>query len=122
MLRNAPLTSRDVMMRLIVSMSTTASCIKIASSGKRSAIAPHIVGGMAQYTTGAMRFRMSIQMSFVSVVADTIGLQLTGFAQLPFLYSACTRVAQSGGMSVLAGALLQRRAVRRLFRLSGTVQ
>ena len=45
-LRKAPLTSRDVMMRLIGSMSTTASCINMASNGDLPDMAPHIVGGM----------------------------------------------------------------------------
>ena len=43
----APLTSRDVMNRLVRSISTTASCRKIASSGEHPGIALHIVGGMA---------------------------------------------------------------------------
>ena len=56
MLETAPLTSRDVMMRLIGSMSTTASCMNMASSGDLPGMAPHIVGGTAQYTAGATRF------------------------------------------------------------------
>ena len=42
---------------------------------------------------------------------STIGLQLSGFVQLPLLYSGCTRFARSGGMSVLPMAMSQRRAV-----------
>ena len=87
------------------SISTTASCIKTASSGERAGTAPHKVGGMAWYTPRATRFRMSIQMSFVSMVAHTMGLQLSGFAQSPLLYSGCTRFAQSGCMSFLPMAM-----------------
>ena len=103
------------MMRLMGSISTTASCIKMASSGERLDIAPHIVAGMARYTTGATHFRMSIQMSFASVVAHMMGLQLSGFAQVPFLYKGCTRFAQSGGMSALPMAMSQRHAARCIF-------
>ena len=92
----APLTSRDVMMRLIGSMSTTASCTNMASSGNLPGMAPQIMDGTARYTARANRLRMSIQMSLASAVAHTRGLQLSGFAQLPFLY----RLAQSGGTSV----------------------
>ena len=48
MLGKAPLTSRDVMMRLIESMSTTASCLNMASSGDLPSMAPHMVGGTAR--------------------------------------------------------------------------
>ena len=109
-------------MRLFGSMSTTASCIKITSDSERPGIAPHIVGWMARYTAGAMRFRMSIRMSSASFVADTMGLQLSAFAHLPFLYSGCTRFAQSGGMYVLPMAMSHRRAVRCPFRLSGSLR
>ena len=103
-------------------ISTTVSCIKMASSDERPGIAPHIVGGMARYTTGATRFRMSIQMSFPSVGAHTMGLQLSGFAQSPLLYNGCTKVAQSGSVSFLPMAMSQRRAVRCRFRLSGSLR
>ena len=68
-LRKAPLTSRDVMMRLSGSMSTTASCINMASSGDLLGMAPQIVGGTARYTAGATCLRKSIQMNLASVVA-----------------------------------------------------
>ena len=68
------------MMRLIGSMSTTASCIKMASNGDLPGLAPHIVGGIAWYTAGATRLRMSIHMSLASVVAHTMGLQWCGEA------------------------------------------
>ena len=74
--------STDVMMRLMGSVSTTASRIKIASIGEHPGIAPHIVGGMDRYTAAATDFRMRIQMSFASVVAHTMGPQLCAFAQL----------------------------------------
>ena len=74
MLGNAPLTSRDVMMRTLGSLSTTASCINMASSGDLPGMAPHIMGSTAWHTAGATRLRMSIQMSLASVVAHTIGL------------------------------------------------
>ena len=83
---------------------------------------PHIVGGTAWHTAWAMRFRMSIQMSFASAVAHTMGLQLSVFAQLPFLYSGCTRFAQSGGMSVFRMAMSRKRSVRCLFKLSGSLR
>ena len=121
-LGNAPLTSRDMMMKLTGFISTTASCMKMASSGERPRIALHIVGGKAPYTTGATRFMMSIQMSFASVVAHTMVLQLSGFAQSPFLYKGRPRFAQSGGMSAPPMALFQRRAARCLFRWSGSPQ
>ena len=116
----APLTSRDVMMRLIGSRSTTVSCINMASSGDLPGMAPHIVGRTARYTAGATCLRMSIQMSLASVVAHTMGLQLSGFPQLPFLYSTCTRFAQSGGKSVFPMAISHRRAGQCPFRISGS--
>ena len=122
MLGKVPLTSRDVMMRLIGSMSTTASCINMASNGDLPGMAPHIVGGTARYTAGATRLRMSIHMSLASVVAHTMGLQLSGFAQLPFLYSGCTRFAQSGGTSIFPMAISHRRAAKCLFRFSGRLR
>ena len=94
MLGKAPLTFRSVMMRLIGSMSTTASCINMASNGDLPGMAPHIVGGIARYNAEATRLRMSIHMRLASVVAHTMGLQLSGFAQVPFLYSGYTRFAQ----------------------------
>ena len=81
MLGKAPLTSRDVMMRLIGSMSTTVYCINMASNGDLSGMASPIVGAIARYTAGATRLRMSIHMSLASVVAHSMGLQLSGFAQ-----------------------------------------
>ena len=58
-------------------------------------------------------------MSFSSVVAHMMGLQLSGFAQLPFLAKGCTRFAQSGcefsGMSALRMAMSQRHAAACLF-------
>ena len=122
MLGKAPLTSRDVMMRLIGSMSTTVSCINMASSANLPGMAPHILGGTARYTAGATRLRMSIQMSLAFVVAHTMGLQLSGFIQLPFLYSACTSFAQSGGNSVFPMAISHRRAAKCLFRLNGSLR
>ena len=122
MLGKAPLTSRDVMMRLIGSMSTTASCINMASNGDLPGMAPHIVGGIARYTAGATRLRMSIHMSLASVVAHTMGLQLSGFARSPFLYSGCTRFAQSGGKSGFPMAISHRRAAKCLFRFSGSLR
>ena len=79
MLGKAPLTPRDVMMRLTGSMSTTAVCKKMACNGDLPGMASHIVRGIARYTAGATRLRMSIHMSLVSVVAHTMGLQLSGF-------------------------------------------
>ena len=84
-LGKAPLTSRDVMMRLMGSMSTTASCINMASNGDLHGMAPHMVGGTARYTVGATCLRMSIHMSLASVVAHPMGLESSGFAQSPFL-------------------------------------
>ena len=121
-LGKASLTSRDVMMRLIGSMSTTASCINMASNGDLPGTASHIVGGIARYTAGATRFRMSIHMSLASVVAHTMCLQLSGFAQLPFLYSGCTTFAQSGGMFVFPMAISHRHAAKCLFRFSESLR
>ena len=112
----APLTSRDLMMRLIGSMSTTASCKNMASNGDIPGMAPHIEGGTARYTARATRLRMSIHMSLASVVAHTMGLQLSRFVQSPFLYSGCTRFAQSSGTSVLPMVISHRRAAKCLFR------
>ena len=92
----------------------------MASSGDLPGMAPHIVGGTARYTAGATRLRMSIQMTLASVVAHTMGLQFSGFAESPFLYSGCTRFAQSGGMSVFPMAIYDRRAAKCLFRFSGS--
>ena len=122
MLGKAPLTSTEVMMWLIGSMSTTASCIKMASDGDLPGMAPHIVGGIARCTAGATRWRMSIQMSLASAVAHTMGVQLSGFAQLPFLYSGCTRFAQSGGGSVFLMAISHRRAAKCLSRFSESLR
>ena len=122
MLEKAPLTFRDVMMRLIGSLSSKVSCINMASSGDLLGMAPHIVGGTARYTAAASRLRMSIQMSLASSVAHTMGLQLSEFAQLPFLYSGCTRFPQLGGMSVLAMAISHWRAAKCLLRFSRSLR
>ena len=122
MLGKPCLTSRDVMMRLIGSMSTTASCINMASNGDLPGMAPHIVGGTARYTTAATSLRMSIHMSLASVVAHTMGFHLSGFAQSPFSYSGCTRFAQSSGTSVFLMAISHRRAVKCVFRISGSLR
>ena len=121
MLGKAPLNSKDVMMRLIGSMSTTASCKDMASKGHLPGMAPQIVGGIARYTAGATCLRMSIHITLASVVAHTMGLQLSGFAHSPFLYSGCTRFAQSGGTSVFPMAISNRRAAKCLFRFSGNL-
>ena len=121
-LGKAPLTSRDVMMRLIGSMSTTASRINMASNGNLPGMAPHIVGGIARYTAGATHLRMSIHMSLASVVAHTMGLRLSGFAQLPFLYSGCTRFAQSGGTPAFPMAISHSCAAKCLLRSSGSLR
>ena len=113
------LTSRDVMMRLIRSMS---SCINMASNGDLPGMAPHIVGGIARYTAGATPLRMSIHMSLASMVAHTMGLQLAGFDLSPFSYSGCARFAQSGGRSVFPGAISHRRAAKCLFSFSGSLR
>ena len=118
----APVTSRDAMMRLIGSTSTMASCINMASNGDLPGMATHIVGGIARYTAGATCLRMSIHMSLASVVVHTMGLRLSWFAQLPFLYSGCTRFAQSGGTSVFPMAISHRRAPKCLFRFSGNLR
>ena len=96
------------MTRLIGSMSTTAFCRNMASNGDLPGMAPHIVAGVARYIAGATRLRMSIHMSLASVVAHTMGLQLSGFAQSPFLYSGYTRFAldlrkRSTGLQCLRG-------------------
>ena len=103
-------------------MSTTASCMNMASNGDLPGIAPHIVGGIARYSAGATRLRMSIHMSLASVVAHTIGLHLSGFAQSPFFYSGCIRFAQLGGLSILPMAISHRRAAKCLFRFSGSLR
>ena len=74
MMGKAPLTSRDPMMRLIGSMSTTASCINMASNGDLPGMALHIVGDIAGYTARSTSLRTSIHMSLASVVAQTMGL------------------------------------------------
>ena len=96
MLGKAPLTSRDVMMRLIGSMSTTASCINMASNGDLPGMAPHILGGIARYTAGATGLRMSIHMSLASVLVHTMGLQLSGFAHSPNLVQRVYQVRPVG--------------------------
>ena len=121
-LGKAPLTSRDVMMRLIGSITTAASCINMASNGDLPGMAPDIVGGTARYTAGANRLRMSIHMSLAYVVAQPTGLQLSGFAQSPFLYSGCTRFAQSAGTSVFPMAISHRRAAKCHFRFSESLR
>ena len=60
---------------------------KYGPHGDLPSMAPHIVGGIAGYTVGATRLRISIHMSLASVVALHMGLQLSGFAQSPFSYS-----------------------------------
>ena len=71
-------------------------------------MAPHMVDGMARHIAGAVRLSMSIQMSLASVVAHTMRLQLSGFAQRPFLYRGCTGFAQSSGTSVFPMAMSHR--------------
>ena len=94
----------------------------MASNGDLPGMAAQIVGGIARYTAGATCLRMSIHMSLASVVAHTKGLLLSWFAQSSFLYSGCTRFAQSGGTSVFPMAIFHRRAAKCLFRLSGSLR
>ena len=83
-------------------------------------MASHIVDKIAWYTVGAGHLRMSIHMSFASQVAHTIGRQLSGSAQSPFLYKGCTRFAHSGGIGVFPMATSHKRATKCLLRLSGS--
>ena len=61
-------------------------------------------------------------LSVASMVAHTLGLQLSGFAQLPFMYSGCTRFAQSGGTSVFPMAISRRPASKCVFRFGGSLR
>ena len=122
MLGKAPLTSRDVNHEADLVHVYHGVLQKYGLQRRPIRYGAHIVDGTARYTAGATRLRMSIQMSLASVVAHTMGFQLSGFAQLPFSYSGCTRFAQSGGTSVFPMAISDRRGAKWLFRFSGSLR
>ena len=85
MFGKAPLTSREAMMRSTGSMSAMVSWRKMASCGERPGMAPQRLAGMWGSRWGRMRRRRMVQTILTSVTAQTMGRQLSGFAQSPFL-------------------------------------
>ena len=81
----APLTSRKAMMRSSVSMLAMVSWRKMASCGDRPQIAPQRPAGMWGSSWGRMRRRRMVQTILTSVTAQTLGCQMSGLAQSPFL-------------------------------------
>ena len=85
MFGKAPLTSREAMRRSTGSMSVMVSRRKMASCGDRPGMAPQRLAGMWGSRLGQMRRRRMVQTILTSVTAQTMGRQLSGFAQSPFL-------------------------------------
>ena len=85
MFGKAPLTSREAMMRSAGSMSAIVSWRKMALCGARPRMAPQRLAGMWGSRGGRMRRRRMVRTILTSVTAQTMGRQLSGFAQSPFL-------------------------------------
>ena len=85
MLGKALLTSREPMMRSTGSISVTASWRKMASYGDVPGVAPQRLAVMWGSRSGRMRRRRIVQTIFTSVTTHTMGRQLSGSAQSPFL-------------------------------------
>ena len=85
MFRKAPLTSREAMMRSTGSMSAMVSWRKMASCGDRPRMAPQRLAGMWGSRWGRMGRRKMVKTIFTSVTAQTMGRQLSGLAESPFL-------------------------------------
>ena len=66
-------------------MSAMVSRRKMASCGDRPGMAPQRLAGMWDSRWGRMQRRRMVQTIFTSVTAQTMGRQLSGFAQSPFL-------------------------------------
>ena len=80
-----PLTSREAMMRSTGSVSAMVSWRKMALCGDRPGMACQRLAGMWGSRWGRMRRRRMVQTILTSVTAQTMGRQLSGFAQSPFL-------------------------------------
>ena len=85
MFEKAPLTSREAMMKSTGSMSAMVSWRKMASCGDRPGMAPQMLAGMSGSGWGRTERRRMVQTIWTSVTAQTMGRQLSGFAQSPFL-------------------------------------
>ena len=72
-------------MRSTGSMSAMVSWRKMASCGDRPGMAPQRLAGMWGSKWGRMRRRRTVQTILTSVTAQTMGRQLSGLAQSPFL-------------------------------------
>ena len=81
----APLTSTEAMMRSTGFMSAAVSWRKMASCGDRPRKAHHSLAGMSGSGWGQMWRRRMVQTILTSVTAHTIGRQLSGSGQSPFL-------------------------------------
>ena len=85
MFEKAPLTLREALMRSTRSMSAMVSWRSMASCGDRPGMAPQKLAGMWGSRWGRMRRRRMVQSIFTSVTAQTMGRQLSGWAQSPYL-------------------------------------
>ena len=85
MFGKALLTSREAMMRSTGSMSPMVSWRKMALCWDRPGMAPQRLAGMWGSRWGRMGCRRMVQRILSSVTAQTMGRQLSGFAQSPFL-------------------------------------
>ena len=85
MFQKAHLTSRGAMMRSTESLSAAVSWRKMASCGDRPAMAPKRLAGICGSRWGRMRRRRTVRRILNSVTAKTLGRQLSGLAQSPFL-------------------------------------
>ena len=85
MFGKAPLTSREALMRSTRSMLAMVSWRKMASCGDRPGMAPQRLAGMWGSRWGRMRRRRMVQTILTSVTPQTLGRQLSGLTQSPFL-------------------------------------
>ena len=85
MFGNAPPTSRKAMMRSTGSMSAVVSWRKMASCADLPGIAPQRLAGMWETRWWQIFRRMMVQTILTSITAHTMGRQLSGSAQSPFL-------------------------------------
>ena len=72
-------------MRSTGSMSATVSWRKMALCGDRPRMATQRLAGMWGSRWGRMRRRRMVQTILTSVTTQTMGRELSGFAQSPFL-------------------------------------
>ena len=110
MFGKAPLTSREVMMRSTGSLFVTVCWRKMAWCGDQPGIAPQRLAGMPERT---------VRTILNSMTAHTMGRQLSGLAQFPFLQRGRKTLAQSVARRACPVTTFHRRSARGRRRYAG---